>query len=812
MSANTPLPIEQLAHRCDVRQFKFASTDELEDIATIPGQERATEAIELAVGIEREGYNLFVMGPAGCGRHTLVRQRIEARAEGAPRPSDWVYVNNFDQPHRPIAIELTSGRGAGLNKDMQRLVEELRSNIPAVFEGDEYRSKVDSIDAEFKERHEKAFSALGDESMAQGVALLRTPAGFSFAPVKDGEVVGAEEFAKLPSAEQERVKNAIEALQTKLERLIRDTMRWRKERLERIWELNREMTLYAVGHVVDELKQRYAAWPRVVEYLDAVQRDLIENADDFRKPDEEPSPIARLVQQEEPSLRRYQVNVVVDNGTPDGLPVVYADHPTLQNLVGRIDHISRLGTLVTDFGLIKPGALHRANGGYLLVDAVRLLTQPFAWEGLKRALLRHQIRIESPGEAYGLVSTLSLEPEPIPLKVKVVLVGERLLFYLLQAYDPDFSKLFRVAADFEEHVERTSETSLLFARFIATRARADKLLPLARDAVARALDFGSRAAGDTRKITANVESMVELLHEADHRARHAGGATIGVADVQGAIDAQRYRAGRLRAQVQEAILRGKVLIDTAGAAVGQVNGLSVFDLGDFAFGEPVRITATTRLGEGQVIDIQREVELGGAIHSKGVMILSSFLAARFSGNLPHSLAASLVFEQTYGHVDGDSASLAELCALLSSLADAPIRQGFAVTGSINQLGEVQPIGGVNEKIEGFFDICQARGLSGEQGVLIPAANVDQLMLRDEVVAAAADGKFHVYAVRTVDEAIELLTGMPAGLPHDADAGAQLTLNGRVAARLRDLAALRREQPRPGQIKRIARSRTKRDAH
>jgi len=812
MSPRAPLPIDELAHRCDPAQFAFATTDELEDLGAIPGQERATEAIELAVGIERDGYNLFVMGPAGCGRHTLVRQRIEARAERAPRPSDWVYVNNFAQPHRPIAIELPPGRGAGLSADMTRLVEELRSNIPAVFDGDEYRSKAESIDAEFKERHEKAFSALGDEAMSQGVALLRTPAGFSFAPVKDGEVVGAEEFAKLPEAEQGRVKSAIEALQAKLERLIRDTMRWRKERLERVRELNREMTLYAVGHLVDELKQRYASWPRVVEYLDAVQHDVIENADDFRKSDEEPSPIARLVQQEEPSLRRYHVNVLVDNGTPDGSPVVYADHPTLQNLVGRIDHISRLGTLVTDFGLIKAGALHRANGGYLLLDAIRLLTQPFAWEGLKRALLRHQIRIESLGEVYGLVSTLSLEPEPIPLKLKVVLVGERLLFYLLQAYDPDFSKLFRVAADFEEHLERTPESSLLFARFIATRARADKLLPLQRDAVARALDFGSRAAGDTRKITANVEHLVELLHEADHRARSAGDTAIGIAAIQGAIDAQRRRAGRLRAEVQEAILRGKVLIDTAGSAVGQVNGLSVFDLGDFAFAEPVRITATTRLGEGQVIDIQREAELGGAIHSKGVMILSAFLAARFSGNLPHSLAASLVFEQTYGHVDGDSASLAELCALLSSLADAPIRQGYAVTGSINQLGEVQPIGAVNEKIEGFFDICQARGLTGEQGVLIPAANVDQLMLRDEVVAAAADGKFRVIAVRTVDEAIELLTGLPAGLPQDAGAEAQITLNGRVAARLRDLAALRREQPRPGQIKRIARAHAKRNAH
>ncbi|TAK66303.1 MAG: ATP-binding protein [Betaproteobacteria bacterium] len=811
MSAPSALPVAELAHRCDAGQFTFATTEQLEDIGVIPGQDRAIDAIELAVGIERDGYNLFVMGPAGCGRHTLVRQRIEARAKDAPRPSDWVYVNNFPHPHQPIAIELPPGRGAGLRSDMARLVEELRSNIPAVFEGDEYRSKVDSIDAEFKERHEKAFSSLGDESMGQGVALLRTPAGFSFAPVKNGEVMGADEFAKLPEAEQQRLKSAIEALQTKLERLIRDTMRWRKERLERIRELNREMTLFAVGHLVDELKQRYGTWPLVVEYLDAVQRDVIENDDDFRKSEEESSPIAQLMQHEEPSLRRYQVNVLVDNGAPDGSPVVYADHPTLQNLVGRIDHISRLGTLVTDFTQIKAGALHRANGGYLLLDAIKLLTQPFAWEGLKRALLRHQVRIESLGEAYGLVSTLSLEPEPIPLKLKVVLVGERLLFYLLRAYDPDFGRLFRVAADFEEHLERTPDTSLLFARFIATRARSDKLLPLEREAVARVVDFGSRAAGDTRKITANVERMVELLHEADYRARQAGSAVIGAAAIQGAIEAQRHRAGRLRGQVQEAILRGKVLIDTAGAAVGQVNGLSVFDLGDFAFAEPVRITATTRLGEGQVIDIQREVELGGAIHSKGVMILSAFLAARFSGNLPHALAASLVFEQTYGHVDGDSASLAELCALLSSLADVPILQGYAVTGSINQLGEVQPIGAVNEKIEGFFDICQARGLSGEHGVLIPAANVDQLMLRDEVVAAAAEGKFRVYAVRTVDEAIELLTGLPAGLPEDAGGGVPPSLNGRVAARLRDLAALHREQPRPGQVRRIARARGKRNA-
>jgi lon-related putative ATP-dependent protease len=791
-----PLAGDRLTHRCDPAVFRFATTAELEPLDDVIGQERAARAVDFGVSIARDGYNLFVMGAPGSGKHTLVRRVIALRATRAERPSDWVYVNNFQQPHKPLAIPLPPGRGNGLRRDMETLIEELRGAIPAIFESEEYTAKVEAIDSEFTERHEHAFGALGAEASEQKIALLRTPSGFSFAPVKDGEVMSPEEFAKLPEEEQERIEATIVTLQGKLEKLVREVMRWRAERIERVKALNREMTLLAVGHLVDELKRGYHDLPKVVEYLDAVQRDVLDHADDFRKQPEAPAALARLVQRDEPSLRRYEVNVLVDHSAPDGLPVVFADHPTYQNLTGRVDHIAQLGTLVTDFNLIKAGALHRANGGYLLIDALKLLTQPFAWEGLKRALTRKELRIESLAEMYSLVSTVSLEPEPIPLQAKVVLFGERYIYYLLQAYDPDFGKLFRVAADFSDDFDRTGGTTATFARLVGTLASREKLLPLDPAAVARTVDFGSRYAGDGKKITARLQRITDLLTEADHFAREAGRAAITAGDVERADAASRDRADRLRERVHEEIVRGTLLIDTAGAKVGQVNGLSVLALGDYAFGEPTRITATTRLGEGQVIDIQREVELGGAIHSKGVLILSAFLAARYSGHRPHSLAASLVFEQTYSEVEGDSASLAELCALLSSLADLPIRQSFAVTGSINQLGEVQPIGGVNEKIEGFFDVCKARGLTGDQGVLIPTANVDHLMLRADVVAAAREGKFRVYAVSTVDQAIELLTGVPAGTPDMVGEGPQATVNGRVAARLRDYSTVRRRWARP----------------
>jgi len=791
-----PLPSEQLARRCDPGEFAFETTADLAAEEGVIGQERAARAVAFGIAIEREGYNLFVMGPPGSGKHTLVHQHIVARAAGAARSSDWVYVNNFEQPQRPIAIGLPPGRGAALRRDMESLVEELRAAIPAIFESEEYGAKVEAIDAEFTERHEREFAALGEEASQQKIALLRTPSGFSFAPVKDGEVMTPEDFGKLPEAEQSSIQSAILALQAKLEKLVRGVMRLRKERIERVRALNREMTLLAVGHLVDDLKERYRDVPKVVAYLEAVQGDVLDHADDFRKPTEGAAPPTPFVHRETPPLRRYEVNVLVDNGRPDGAPLVTEDHPTFQNLIGRIEHIAQLGTLVTDFNLIRAGALHRANGGYLLVDAMKLLTQPFAWEGLKRALLRKEIRIESLGEIYSLVSTTSLEPEPIPLATKVVLFGDRFVYYILQAYDPDFAKLFRVAADFGDDFDRSPENTAAFARMLAAQVARERLLPVDRGGVARAVDLAARYAGDGRKLTAQVRRIADLLAEADHLARSGGRKTIGAGDIEAADAAQRDRSDRVRARLQEEVLRGTILIDTDGAKVAQVNGLWVLALGDYAFGSPTRITATTRLGDGHVIDIQREVELGGAIHSKGVLILSSYLAARFSGNRPHSLSASLVFEQTYGEVDGDSASLAELCALLSSLSGLPVRQSLAVTGSVNQLGEVQPIGGVNEKIEGFFEVCKARGFTGTQGVLIPAANVDDLMLRDDVIAAARAGTFHVYPVRTVDQAIELLTGVPAGEADAVGEGPQTSVNGRVAARLREYSTVRRKWVRP----------------
>jgi len=785
------LPPEALYRHCDPAQFSFGSSAELAPLPSLFGQPRAVDSVRFGIGIAREGYNLFVMGSPGIGKHTLVRQELARKVAEQVEASDWAYVNNFREPSKPIALELPAGRGAALREDMRTLVDELRTAIPAAFESDEYRARAGQIEAEFTERHEKAFTELGREAAQDNIGLLRTPAGFTFAPLKDGEVISSEDFAALKDDERARIESRISELQSKLESIVRNVVRWRREQRERLKQLNREMTLFAVGQHVAELTEKYRDLRRVLDYVEAVQQDVIDNAEDFIKARE---PQAGIMggPPETPSFRRYQVNLIVDHGDREGSLIVKEDHPTYQNLIGRVDHIAQFGTLVTDFALIKAGALHRANGGYLLLDARKLLMQPFSWEGLKRALSNGEIRIESLAEMYSLVSTVSLSPEPIPLNVKVVLFGDRFIYYLLQAYDPDFRQLFKVAADFEERFERTPENDRLFAQLIATIAGEKKLAPLDRAAVARVIEHGARLAGDARKLSANLEAVSDLLCEADHWAREGGRDRVAATDVERAIAEQRHRADRLRERMHEQILRGTVLIDTTGERVGQINALSVLQLGDYAFAEPTRITATTRLGDGSVIDVQREVELGGAIHSKGVLILSAFLAARFSTNRPLSLAASLVFEQTYGLVEGDSASLAELCALLSSLADAPIRQSFAVTGSVNQLGEVQAIGAVNEKIEGFFDICNARGLDGKQGVLIPASNAEDLMLRADVVEAVAAGRFHVYPVAHVDQAIELLTGIPAGEPAATGGFAPGTVNGRATRRVRELSELRRK--------------------
>ncbi|MHB8938776.1 MAG: Lon protease family protein [Thiobacillus sp.] len=786
MSPIAPLAPDRLYRACDTGHFTFTTTAELDDLSEGIGQMRAIDAAHFGIGMRHAGYNLYVMGPPGSGKRYLVRQLLDRRVGTEAKPADWCYVHNFSQQHKPRAIRLPAGMGTRFHADMQQLVSELQATIPAVFEGDEYRRRLAQIDEEYGERQARAFVEVGEEAGKLGVTLLRTPNGFSFAPAKGDEVMSPEDYEKLPQEEKERFERDIGSLQEKLEKVIRQVHQWRRERLERVRKLNEEAVLFAVGHLIDDLRGNYADYPAVCSYLDEVQQNVIESMDEFHHPREAQTGLAALTR-EPPDFNRFRVNLLVGRDGTEGAPVVYEDHPTYQNLIGRVEHIAQLGALVTNFLQIKPGALHQANGGYLLLDAIKLLTQPFSWEGLKRALSTHEIRIESLGQMYSLVSTMSLEPEPIPLDAKVILIGNRLLYYLLAQYDPEFGELFKVAADFEDEVVRSADNDLLYARLVGTLVRRDKLHPFDRDAVARVIEHSARRAEDAEKLSTHVQSLADLVREADYWAAQEKREVVTRADVERAIQAQIKRSDRLRERSHEAILRGILHIDTDGERVGQVNGLSVFQLGDFSFAQPSRITANTRLGDGELVDIQREVKLGGSIHSKGVLILSSFLAARYAAEQPLSLAASLVFEQTYGQVEGDSASVAELCALLSSLANVPIRQSLAVTGSVDQFGRVQAIGAVNEKIEGYFDICNQRGLTGRQGVLIPASNVAHLMLRQDVVDAAKAGRFHVYAVETVDQALELLTGVAVGTP-DAEG----SLDQRVAQRIKHLAELRRK--------------------
>lgn len=790
LSLPPALPAQQLRHACDPEQFAFQTTAELEGLNELIGQMRAMDAVRFGTGIRHDGYNIYVLGPAGMGKHSLVKQFLAKKAGAEHGPSDWCYLNNFSQPHKPRAICLPPGVGAELRQHMEQLVDYLRAAIPALFESEDYRAKAGAIQDDFTKRQESALKELGDDAVQQEVVLLRTPSGFAFAPTRNHEVTPPDEYAKLPEEEKTRISATVDALQERLEKILSQIPQWWKERSERIKQLDRETTLLTVKHVVDELRGHFPDLPEVQKYLDEVQQDMVERVDDFRKPEESTS-ISGLTVTVRETFHRYQVNVLVTNGSEAGAPIVSEDNPTYGNLIGRVEHVAQLGALVTDFTLIKPGALHRANGGYLLLDMRKLLLQPFSWEGLKRALQSREIRIESLGQMYSLVSTVSLEPEPIPLQAKVILFGDRLFYYLLQQYDPDFAELFKVGADFEDRIKRNADNHLLYARLISTLAAKEKLLPFDRGAVSRVIEHSARLVGDAQRLSTHVRSVGDLLQEADYWARETGREVVTSDHVQQAIDKQIHRQDRLRSQLQEAILRGTLLIDTQGAVAGQINGLSVIELADFAFAQPTRITATTRLGEGDLVNIEREVKLSGAIHSKGVLILSSFLAARYARNQPLALSASLVFEQSYGQIEGDSASLAELCVLLSHLADVPIKQALAVTGSVNQLGQVQAIGAVNEKIEGFFDICAARGLTGEQGVLIPSANVKHLMLRGDVVAAAEAGQFRIYAVDTVEQAIALLTGVPAGQADVHGTYPAQSINYRVAARLAELTELRK---------------------
>ena len=802
MSPPLPLGPEALRRRSDPSALPFETTAEAEELLEILGQERAVEAVRFGIAIRSEGYNVFAIGPPGTGKQTLVRQFLDRRAEGEATPPDWCYVHNFADPRRPRALRLPPGTGVALRDGLERAVAELRATLPAAFESEEHRTRRQKVVRAVAERRDAGFAEVQERARQAGVTVLRTESGVMVAPTREGRMLEPEEFRGLPKEEQTRLESAMARASQDLAALFARVHEWEHAQREELAALDLELARGLVGERFRELAARHAGQARVLDYLGEVERDMLAHTEDFQAPaDGGTEAVLRQVLRRTPpdgsGFRRYQVNVVVDRDAERGAPVVVEDRPTLPRLVGRVEHLAEFGALLTDFTLIRSGALHRADGGYLLLDALELLRQPGAWDALKHALRAREVRIESLPQQLGMAATVSLEPEPIPLEnLKVLLVGDRPLYYLLSAADADFLELFKVVADFEEAIERGPESELLYARLLGTIARRERMRPLDRAAVAAVLEHAARLAADQTKLSVRMRPVADLLREADFLAAAAGREVTTGADVEAAIAAQLRRAGRVRDRLLEAIRREVLLVATDGQEVGQVNGLSVLSLGEHSFGHPVRITARARAGKGEVVDIEREVELGGPIHSKGVFILAGFLGARYAQEVPLSLSASLVFEQSYGPVEGDSASLAELCALLSALSGLPLAQSLAVTGSVNQAGGVQAVGGVNEKIEGFFDACRERGEAGGQGVLLPAANVQHLMLRREVVEAVAAGRFRVVPVESVDEAMELLTGVPAGERDEHGAFPEGSVNGRVEARLAKLAEGVRAQGQP----------------
>ncbi|HXF06006.1 MAG TPA: ATP-binding protein [Blastocatellia bacterium] len=780
------LSAEDVYAACDPTVFDFETTASLPPPAGFIGQKRAVSAIRFGLNIESRGYNLFLTGPPGTGKTSLIRAMLDDLARQRPVPGDVCLVNNFRDPDRPRALHLPAGMGRQLKRDMDGFIARLREEIPKALQSKEYEDQQAEIVRRYQESSAALFAQLEQRASREGIQFRITPTGIVTRPLVNGKPISQEEYDALPETVREALRRRLQEFNEEIARLLDDVRALERQARERAEELERLTLLFIVRQFADELKRRYSDYPEVLDYLDQVQESVLENREVFkRKPEAEPTPGLRV--EETSPFVPYQVNVLVDNSDTQGAPIVFEPNPTYTNMFGAIEREARFGALVTDFTKIKAGSILRANGGFLVVEALDVLKYPFVWDSLKRVVESGELRIEDVATQYGLVSTTGLRPEPIAVDVKIVLIGSPLLHLLLYTFDEDFRKLFKVKADFDTQMDRTPENLLQYAYFIKSCCDREGLAHFDRDAVAAIIEYSSRLAGDQTKLSTQFGEVSDVLREASFWARQAGHAQVTRADVERAIEEKIFRSNRVEERIQEMIARGDILVDVTGAVPGQINGLAVLSLGDYSFGRPTRITCETFMGREGVINIERRSRLSGNIHDKGVLILSGYVGARYAQDKPLSLAASLCFEQSYEMVEGDSASAAELIALLSSLAGVPLKQNIAITGSVNQKGQIQPIGGVNEKVEGFYYVCKAKGLTGDQGVIIPHQNVKNLMLRREVVEAIREGKFHIYPVATVDEAVEILTGMEAG---EKDAHGQFpegTFNYRVNERLRQLA-------------------------
>ena len=755
---------DQLRRVCDPNRFDFETTASLPNLQEVLGQPRAVAALEFGVGMASHGFNLFALGLPGSGKTTLIREYLERRAIDQPVPPDLCYVNNFKDARRPIALSFPAGHAHELKRAVDTVIDELRTAIPKAFETKEYENRRDEIMHEMETGVAEEFARLEQHVKKGGFHLMQTPGGMLLIPATNGRPVSEAELEALNEEQRNKLIQVRERLGEDVENSLQRKRELEKTTREALHQLDNETATFATQRIVNETREQYKDHAEVLAYLDALQADVIEHVDLFRKGPEGAGQnvLQALAASGENPFVRYQVNVLVDNRDLKGAPVIVETNPTYHNLIGRIEHKALLGAMVTDYTMVKPGALHKANGGYLIIPVRECLLSPFAWDGLKRALKDRAVRIEEIGAQLSLVSTVTLDPQPVPLDVKVILIGHPIIYYLLNAYDEDFQKLFKVKADFTTQMDRTPEAERSYALFVSTITHQDHSLPFDCGAVARVVEYGSRLADDQDKLSTRFGEITDLIREAAHRAAQNTHVAVTADDVQIAEEARRFRVDLIQERLQEAIAKGSLLIETTGSAVGRVNGLSVLDSGDYAFGHPARITATVGPGRKGVISIEREVELSGPIHGKGVLILSGYLLQKYGQARSLNLSASLVFEQSYGMVEGDSASLAELYALISALSEIPLRQDIAMTGSVNQHGQVQPIGGATEKIEGFFDVCQEKGLTGQQGVLIPASNRRHLMLRTDIVDAVRAGQFHIWTAETVNEGLALLTGREPG--------------------------------------------------
>lgn len=789
------LTSQDIYKKCDESLFKFETTREEQPLIGTIGQERAIASLDFGLNLPAKGFNIYALGAQGTGKMRAIRTLLSEKVKSEPVPPDWCYLYNFKKPDAPIAVSLPAGKAKEFQKDMENLISTLKTEIPKAFESKEYDKQRNKILEDFQQKQKEWFSAIEEEARNKGFSIRKALAGLIIVPIKrDGEPLTEEEFQALDHDTRKRIDELGKMLQEKLDDVVRAVREADKMVKEMLIKLERQIALEVIEQPIEDLKDKYSYNDKINQYLDAVKEDILNNIQDFKMQEEVAPPVPPFIKlPREASFVKYTVNIIVDNSATEGAPVIYEPNPTYLNLFGSIEYKIQYGMAITDFTMIKPGSLHKANGGYIVIDALALLKNLFSYDSLKRALRNKEIRIEDVWEQYRLITTSTLRPEPIPLNVKVILTGTPFLYYLLYNYDDEYKELFKVKADFDIRMPRNEENIQKYAQFVALCQKEEELLPFHRSAVAKIVEYGSRLAEHQEKLSTQFSSIADLVRESHFWAKKDGKNIVESSHVLKALEQRVYRSASIEEKLRELIIEDVLIVETSGTKVGQINGLAVLDLGDYSFGKPSRITARVYLGKAGIVNIERETKMSGKIHEKAILILSSYLWSKYAIKKPISLSASLTFEQLYEMIEGDSATCAELYALLSSISEIPLKQHIAVTGSMDQRGEVQPVGGINEKIEGFFELCKIRGLDGSHGVIIPKRNIKHLMLKEEIQRAIEEGKFNIYAIEYVEEGLEILTDMKAGELQPDGTYPEGTLNHIVMKKLDEMSELQKKK-------------------